>query len=515
MRLPRPHAVVFLITFALAGVLIPSRSSAKVYSVQEFIALKSKWKSFAQSRVRLKIEGRFSSISRRNMRMSKSNLSFYASNSKNLRKPSGDSATVLVSGHLEWRKGKLVFIVTQLKPAPSDRKTFFARRNKIRNATANPQSWYSLAEWVENRGAFYKDEELKKLAAGTYRSGIMLERRQLAENKADGLFQLAAKVRQFNLPDSLRMQFVHEAHRIKWDALRKKKKLDVSDLTRAMVRDLPGSDVPLPAPQPKLGKKYGSDPLETYRSIGATDRKKLHRLFYIEVLLAVIESKAAADGSNGFEIAAKIDKQVPERYALAEKYRERELDFKMSQLGVYTRTEALQLADLFRRRKQPKKASETLARWLQAEENRLRSSDADGMRRLAEQYRNLIEDDGKAAELLKKAHKLKPKSVEIASMLKDLGYTFKDGNWLTDQQLKQLPVDPLKTAIRSGRVTIGMTSDQVLKALGSPASITRVATRGDINEVWTYGDQANLRVTVHLLRRLDRKGAKAQVVASY
>ena len=56
-----------------------------------------------------------------------------------------------------------------------------------------------------------------------------------------------------------------------------------------------------------------------------------------------------------------------------------------------------------------------------------------------------------------------------------------------------------------------MTPAQLLKCLGSPQSLTRVATSGRVTETWTYRDATIVRYSVTVERRPSR--GTAEVVA--
>ena len=132
-----------------------------------------------------------------------------------------------------------------------------------------------------------------------------------------------------------------------------------------------------------------------------------------------------------------------------------------------------------------------------------------GLMRVAEEYIDLLEDEQQAVKLLQEAYRLSPESERISARLTQLGFHRHEGRWIPLKQFNALPEDPLRKAIREGRVVVGMTAKQVESTLGAPTSTTRIATAGQLSELWIYGEPGASRLTVHLLRRSRRADLKA------
>lgn len=499
------------------------------HSVESFNGLKSRWQNFAETGITLKVEGRRGFFARTLLRFRNCELSFRPKSGTEFPKLSGTGRNIEVLGRLEKRNGELEFVVEQLTERPSDLETFQIKQGDIRSD--EPDEWYSLGDWAARRAAFYKDEALKQKAEEAYRKGIAGERRQLAEGDVDGLMRLAAKAARLNLPDSLRLEFLHEAYQLRWEALQKappdspgrsagtgnapttgKTQTAAQELARQLADDLPGCRQPLESPLSELRKKYWDNPLTVYRTANDETRRQLHRMFYCEIVLKEILKQAKADGSNGFDIAQAIDRQVPERHALAETYRKRELDFKLARVETDSRQQVLQLAEQFRRRHEPQKARQAVKQWLDAKAKRVREEGPAGLVKIADEYEELLDDQETAAKLLMEASRQIPNSEEIAAKLNRLGYRRADGQWISDEALEKRPPDPVQRAVREGRVVAGMTPEQVRKALGAPTSTTRIATAGRISEVWSYGERGTSRLAIHFLRRSAETTQDAQVV---
>ena len=461
--------------------------------------------------VNYKLEGRLSSISGSLLKLKKCSLRFRPSAGEKFAK-FRNRKVVEIFGKLEKQRGKTVFVVSHLNYLASELETFRVKKSVIQNG--KPQDWYLLAQWIGRRAKFYDDPQLRAPVVEANRKGLELERNNLKDDTPDAVLALAKKSADLKLPDADRMQYVHEAYRIRWGLLRnskqpKMKEAKIVKLLDDMVGRLPGSSDRLPTPQPDLEKKYHGDPLAVYRSADKTARKKVHRIFYSEVMLASILRVAAADGSNDLEIAKKLEQTLPELHTLAASYRDRGLAYRLKRGDSLTRPEMLELAEIFRRRKQPLEAQQSVAKWLKALETQSRKEGPVGLMRVAEEYIDLLEDKQRAVKLLQEAYALSPEAEQISSRLKQLGFQRHEGRWIPLKQFNAIPEEPLRKAIRVGRVVVGMTAKQVESTLGAPTATTRIVTAGQLSELWIYGERSASRLTVHLLRTTRRSDLKA------
>jgi hypothetical protein len=263
---------------------------------------------------------------------------------------------------------------------------------------------------------------------------------------------------------------------------------------------LSGSRDPLPHPYAELRKEYFASPLEVYASADATTRGTLHRLLYCDVLLRTLTHDLAADGSNGFVIAERIDKQIPEQHALAETFRDRALAVRAREVESLSKAEMLALAREYRDRRQIPQADQLVEAWLTLRRRRLDPQDTEGLLQLTDDYRQLVRRNDLADLLLKEAWKRNPRLTDIAERLKQAGYRLHEGVWLSEAEFNARPEGQLEQAIRAGRVDIGMSASHVRRSLGEPQSLARAATAGQITEVWTYEQAAATRLVVRLTR---------------
>ena len=498
---------------AAAAVLLSlatSAAAAEPQSIESFLAQKENWRAYAQAGLTLRLEGRYTGLSRRIIRFENCDLFFEAPSGAELPRLVGSSRTAEVTGHLIQRGGRFVFIVRGLTSRPSDLESLRARRAEIIRR-GDAESRYVVGEWAARRADFYEDEELQREADAVNLEGLTIERNALAADDIDGRLALAEKARRLELPDAVRVELLHEAYRIEWDDLRKPEQPNQQGFLEKLARDLPGSTEPLKALAPELEKSYSALPLAAYTRADLSERRTLHRLFYTEVVLAMILRDVQPDGRNGAEIAQRIEERLPERRALAQQHRNAELQWRLTRVASLPRSEMLALAEEFAEGGQPDKAVETKQNWLAARTERLRQDGASGLVVAAEEYVNLLDDRETAIKLLLEAYRLAPESKQVAAALGRHGYVWRLGQWLPAEEAEAIPLSPVQQAIREGRISAGMTAVHVRQALGAPSSITRVATAEQVNEVWTYGEPNSSRLAIHFLRPRQRPPAEARV----
>lgn len=501
-------AVAVLLCLSATG---PARG-AEPQSIESFVAGKENWREFARANLRLNVEGRFSILSRTLLRFEKCDLSFVPAGGRELPRLRPGTRTVEVVGRLKVDRSRgLRFVVDELRERPSDLEQFRLRQAEIVRR-GDEKAWYALGEWAGRRAAFYEDEELRVEADSANLHGLRIERDALAAGDRAARFRLAEKARELKLPEAVAVELLHEAYRLKWDELRKEPSPDRQALLDELARDLPGSREPAPTDAAQLEEKYRELPLAAYAAADPQQRRVLHRLFYAEVALEMIRAGAQPDGRNGAEIARRIEELLPERTALAEQYRDAELNWRLSRVGSATRSEMLALAGEFQRRSRPEKSAETKQSWLTAYTRRMRREGVPGLLRAAEEHVALAADRATAVKLLTEAHALAPESQDVGAAFRRLGYVWKRGEWLPEDEAAAVPLSPIQQAIREGRVTRGMTIAQVRQTLGAPSFVTRVATAGQINEVWSFGELNSSRLAVHFLRSGHEPPAEAVVI---
>jgi hypothetical protein len=487
--------------------LLPLDSPAATLSMQEFLTLQPQWEELADKGELLRIEGRVESSSPRLVRMRKCPLPFRPVEGQTFQLPRNPGRVEAV-GKLGRRGSELVFFATELKEQPSDLQVYALRESAL--DARYPNRWYELAAWAEKQGTFYDDRDLLEKAHQARRQGLALERITAAGDAA-ALRELGHKAGRLGL-DQQRDALIHESLRVRWDELRTDRHSNLAPLLREIQQSLAGATESLSEWPDDLAARYAAEPLAVYNRAHDDERPLLDRLFFAEVQLAAIERGADPDGANGTAMARRIESVLPERSDLAERYRERETQYRLNRIEAATRSEVLDLARRLEAQGRADEARRALTTWLAAREATLREDGPGGLVVAAEDYAAVLGDKVTAARLLIEALKASPESEVIPEKLRQLGYVPLDGIWMTKEDAAARPVDPVTQAMREGRVTLGMSPEQVRKTLGMPDRIARVASTAQIHETWVYGESGRSGVTVHFLRYSARGPDEGRVV---
>ncbi|MBC7818797.1 MAG: hypothetical protein IAG10_18050 [Planctomycetaceae bacterium] len=496
--------------------------------MESFIEQKPQWPELVGAAFR--IEGRYAILTRDLVRMRNCELPF-----KPLQqlKVSGTSKVIEVSGRLakETTSGKLYFELDSIRFLPNDLQTLAERERAI--SRGMPKQWYELADWATARGKFYNDDELLERAKVINRRGLLLERQELKELTPQTLRQLSARVPELGLEDTLRLDWLHESLSLEWESLQKS--VPKADLTadefettkdplfqflQRLDKDLPGAKTRADDVLPLEVNEYRRNSVLTYRNAADSRRRKFERLFHVEVATAAIRRITKPDDSNGGEVAKQLDELIPEQHDIAEQHRDRELAFLAKTSATLSRNQLGDLVQRCRDRKQEDLAKEAITRWLTRREQSLRKDGVTGLIQLADERLALLQDQPGAGALLFEALKLAPTNEDIHERLTKLGYQKVNDQWVQPQAVPQTPnaLQPggpetdLERNIRLGVPTVGMTAAQLLKCLGSPQSLTRVATSGRITESWTYRDGPSVRHTITIERQILRGTALVRAV---
>lgn len=481
---------------------LAAQADAAPRSVESLVAEKAQWASHASAGTSMTIEGRLSSLAGPQMRFRNCDLRFQSSDGKPLVRPTRNTENVVVFGRFASISGKPVFLIEKLNASLSDLDSFRGRTRELRDG--KPADWYELGRWAAARGRFYDDKELDVKSREAYLEAIQRERKALPPDAVEPLVALSKKAVELGLPDALRMEFVHDAWRRRWDAARKEDSKSLRSFAESLSAELPGAREPLNPHAPELATAYLRNPQGVYRDANEATRFRLHRVFFIEVLRKAIVSDAQPDGSNGYQIAAELDERIPEDHADAEAFREKELALRVKRVENSTRQEVVELSRELEARNQPQRARQVVETWLKTRAERLRKDGPTGLMQAADEYETLLKDRETAVKFLMEAYEQDSSEV-TAKRLYQRGYQLKNGRWFSKAEAETIPEDPVQIALRQGRVVAGMTGEQVRKALGAPEAVARAASAGEVNEVWSYSNVGKQNLLVHL-RRIGRTG---------
>ncbi len=495
----------------LAGRTPSVAAAEKVMSIEGLVAIKSDWNDSVGAEFRL--DGRYSSLTGRHaLRFEKCDLQFRSVNE--LPRLTGDNRNVEVVGKIAKDKDQLYFAISRLKKLPTELESFRRRRSKI--SGTKPEPWYALGQWARERSLFYGDKELAAIADTAFLDGINVERKNITTWNSATLKSLVTKAASLQLPESMRQVFTHEAYQQAARAIRKRDDgEELEKFVEQMATDLPGSADVSKAAVTKLRDKYLAEPLAVYTAANSEQRRALHRIFRNDIVLATVVSQVKSDGSNGFDIADSIEKQVPERTDLTAAYRDRAIKFRTDNLAASTRQDILELRAILQQRKQTQQATDVVRRWLALRDESLQRDDRDvpgELIRLSEEYITLLRDQPAAAALLMRAYKQSPQP-QIAAKLKGLGYKQQSDRWLNNAEIKSAPESDIERAMRQGRVTLGMTAKQVRGSQGFPNRVVRIATNGKINTIWIYEQGTGSRMVIHFIRAIQRDDPKVVAIS--
>lgn len=507
--LPRLQSRRFLMTVCLVNVFVIATSPAVILaagqSVEDFLKTKPRWSKLIGSTFR--IEGRVATGAGKILKLSRLPILFVSE--EELPELRGPDVAVEVVGRLKKREtGVFEFELLSLKKTESD----IQRLNRLRVDLPrdDPEPWYQLGDWAMSRVRFYQsgrklDQQLVNDATELYRMAIRKERTGMIDPNYNRLKALAIKSERYGLGDEFKLSFLHEAHYRTWDSIRRR--ASSQQLTNTAIRiagELPEANKPVEEFDPDFVSEWKKGPVRFYNQAPETLRPQLHRLLYQQVMLEGIEKDAAEDGSNGDEIAERLEKFIPEFSTLATRYRLKAFEWRIDNVTGLSRDEALSLKQELIDAGNEAQADRTFLKWFQNVETNLRQQGASGLIELASQYESLFDDGQTAVQLLLEADRVKPGSSYVADRLDAYGYTRVDGRWRHKAEATPGGISPIEQAMRDGRVIRGMTSEHVRKTLGPPDSVSRVLTSRDVIEYWLYGTSSGARMSVRLSRPVNR-----------
>lgn len=483
-----------IMLFALLGSALPDVASAEDFtSISQFNAQSNNWSRLIGRQ--LTLEGRCAALSPERLLMTKCTLIFEFADGVIV--PRSKPKNVIITGRLEQRGSRIVFVVSRFRSRLGDLEQLGTDRSDIN--VNQPDEWYGLADRTRLRAAFYEDEELDAQAADLYRQGVQAEYRRLPADESAGLIALAERTGRLGLPDRLRMEFLHEAVSREFETAQSDQSAGFDTAISRALEWLPGARIPLLQFDDETRRQqaaYLEDRCDIYEAAEDDGRPLLERLLYIEAALNKIERDVADDGHNGFEIAERIEESVPELDELPEEYRLREIDWQTENVARTTREEMLVLVDRLEDRDHEARAIDIRRTWLNARSVRLNRAGVSGRLELAEEYLELLGDEKSAVDIYRELYESPEGQTIAANRLQLLGYTFDGEDWRSES----LPEndDELSMAIRNGSVRTGMTESDVRAALGRPEVTLRIASRGQVVELWVYPGPG---ISIHFARR--------------
>lgn len=464
-------------------------TAADATSMLEFLNRKAQWDQLVGSTFTL--EGRISSQAGREMRMRGIDLKFVLT--QEFERPQSHPFVRIV-GQLERSGRDLQFKVTALGNWKSDSEVI---RERLRQAGggAGADVYFELADWAEERAAFYEDQRLREESRELRGRGVSIAQKRAPLDRPEEFYALLQKAREWSLPEQLRMDLLHNAIRSEMLVESRKQQPEYSAVLSKVRLQFPGSEQRLNAPQEDLAARYAQNPLAVYSAADEEQRVLIHRLLFIETTLRMIEREAAPDGSNGATIAAKLERLVPERPELAARHRQAELEWMHARVPEMSRTEVLEFRNRLRTEGDADGAARVIARWIEARMAGRRKGPSTDVDHAALQF-DMAGDLQAALALVTSAMQVDPDVPGGAELLDRMGYGWHQSKAVLKALIPPPAPDPFVEAIQSGRILVGMSDRQASAAIGGgPESVVRLASQGRVTELWHYPSQ---RLTIQL-----------------
>jgi hypothetical protein len=352
-----------------------------------------------------------------------------------------------------------------------------------------------LSDWASRRGSFYDDDLLREKATEANRMGVRMARRRAAGD-LKALREVARLVASRGLGLSEQQAVEHEALRLELKAARGSTP-DLEALRDRIGRGLPGSRDTKNRPSELLANRYRADPVAVYDRANPAERLRLHRGLYTGLVIGLITSRARADGTSGYQVAATIRREVPEAADEAARWEGLALDADLGRSAEMSRGELDRLLARLKAAGRAAEADSAVEGWLAARREKLLAEGVAGRLRWADLVLSLKNDRRQAVAILIDADRLKPDDREVAERLDQLGYSKQDGKWVRVRADSTRV--PRRVSVPLG-VRVGMSGKRLLAAMGTPRQITRSATKRSFSEIWVYGEPAGSRIAVHLIR---------------
>jgi hypothetical protein len=484
--------------------LAPTWADAAPQSVADFLRMKPRWEKLVG--LQFLLEGRFGGSAGPILLLRKLPLGFHADEEIERRYDSDDVLHVL--GELRRDgQGQLYFRLLDVRRARSDMDWLNERVLELPPKEHEPV--YELADWAEQRARFYDDDKLQAEATALYDRALRREQASLKTRDYAAFRDLAIKAGRYGLGEARKNALLYEGRYREWQLVRRDMNgKQLAGLAAAVASELPGAAVPVPIVDQEFRDRWKQEPLHVYET-STFGFEQMHRFLYQEISLDSIQKEARDDGSNGRAVAARLQQEVPEFAEMSADFVRKELENQIRNVTQLTIDAMLELRELLVDAGEADKADEILRRWFTDREAQLRKEGLDGLIELASLHETLFPDGAREAiSVLLEAERRKPGSAIVRQRLESHGYRQLNGDWKSSEEVRDFENSPINRAMREGRVIPGMTQEQVRRALGEPASVSRLLTARQVIEYWVYGDPGRRsRLTVRLSRQTQRRSA--------
>jgi len=491
---------------ALLGLLFVQSADALGQSVtlQELLANKEQWSTYAVDGRKFQFEGRFEGRSANTIRISKFDINCNLPSNGSFPDGIKSGQRIELIGRFLSENGKLFFVVSRIliKDTDIDR-----LRSRIKDVPADqPAKLLDLAAEYQADAEFYDDATLKAEIAAV-RTDSLSRLRAMARGDVTRLRELLRQSKLLGVKPELIQALQFESIY----AASKEPTADVDALVAEMKLSCDGWDRLVPPIPERLKLGFAKDAVTTFLEAQEADRRGLHRLLYKSLRLRQIQMMVRTDGSNGLDVAKQVRTEFGNDDPLAADFEEREVQYRLTQLATLSRADLKGLTELLTTLKRASHVPDVVRDWLQAQERKFGTSNLAGLLRTADEYlfvADLLHSAAyqqQGAELLKQAWTSASESSptdadQISDRLKRLGWERLNNKWMTNAQMNSLPKDDVQLAIREGRVVRGMSVPQVVQTLGHPTRISRIASRKSVCEMWSYEAEGSAGMVIRFRR---------------
>ena len=500
---------VSVLKCALLTLLLVKSADALGQSVtiQDLLANKEQWPTYAVDGRKFQFEGRFEGRSANTIRISKFDISCNLPSNGTFPDGIKSGQRIELIGRFLSENGKLFFVVSRIliKDTDIDR-----LRSRIKDVPADqPAMLLDLAAEYQIDAEFYDDAALKAEIAAV-RTDSLSRLRGMARGDVTKLRALLQQSRLLGVKPEfiqvLQFESIYSAS--------KEPNADVDALVAETKSSCDGWDRLVPPIPESLTLAFARDAVATFLEAQEADRRGLHRLMYKSLRLRQIQMMVRKDGSNGLEISRMVRTEFGNDDPLAVDFEEREVQFRLTQIAMLSRTDLKGLTELLTRLNRATQVPDAIRNWLTAQERKFGTSNLAGLIRTADEYLFVAdmlqsaEYQRQGVELLKQAWTSASESSptdadQIADRLKRLGWERLNNKWMTNAQMNSLPKDDVQLAIREGRVVRGMSVPQVVQTLGQPTKISRIASRKSVCEMWSYEAEGAAGMVIRFRRTIN------------
>lgn len=452
------------------------------------------------------VTGRFDSASADRVRLVNSKIDFQLERATR-RIHSGTKRLEMV-GTLSRRGTQLIFKVTSMRELPSESKEFRDRRAGI--AAGQFEELYDLAQWAHERGDWYSDAALEKLARAADLQAFDWEVDRAAERSdVKGMLTLAERAEELERPQSDILQIRHRALWVARRTLPKNDPQAAEALARRASQLLPETQTELtPELLATLGD-YLQSPIATYADANAEQMAQMHRAFWVDLMSQAMQMHAATGSAPG-ELANRTQRLLPERPDLWRRFRLAELDGQAQRPGALTRGKMISVRDGFRELELTEQAAAFVDAWLAEQRVTLAGDDAEAHLQLAADFRSLVGDEATAAVLYQQALSISPDLPEARDGLREIGYDLIEGRWQLVSAIDSGAMRDQRQQ-RRGELGVGDSEAEVLRRFPSPDRVARTVSGTSIIEQWIYDGPPSF----YIYLRRDVTSPQAKVIATH